>query len=205
MARGVLPLRLARAVGERGWLRPVRVVGQAAKLSDIAQSVERTVLHLCEQHGATASLQSAFSDLTIKSRVSQLPSIDGARPAVDHDAQHMTPYTRLPPPLWFIFLAQPIPPHFPPSQLLSACERKFGCAIPNASLASLKTAEDAIKYFESRMNQRSEQQAAVDSHWSRNLPPNVTLDEEGVLSLDGKVDRGFKIKPRRHNDEMGLR
>jgi hypothetical protein len=92
-----------------------------------------------------------------------------------------------------------------PPQLLSACEREFGFAIPNARLAGVKTVDDAISYFQERVDEREQTQTLAGAHWSRNLPPNVILDEEGVAVLDGVKERRFKIKPRRQNDAMGLR
>lgn len=91
------------------------------------------------------------------------------------------------------------------TQLLSACEREFGCAIPNARLAGVKTVEDAISYFQERVGEREQAQTMSETHWSRSLPPNVTLDEDGVVGLDGVKERRFKIRPRRQNDAMGLR
>jgi hypothetical protein len=91
-----------------------------------------------------------------------------------------------------------------PSQLLSACEREFGFAIPNGRLAGVKTVEDAISYCQERVDEREQAQTIAEAHWSRNLPPNVTLDEEGVIGLDGVKERRFKNRPRRRNDLMGL-
>lgn len=85
------------------------------------------------------------------------------------------------------------------SRLLAACEQEFSLVVPSADLGRVRSVDEAISYFERRGAGPSE------THWSRELPSNVTLDEEGISLIEGADETATRNrKPRRPNDLMGV-
>ena len=69
------------------------------------------------------------------------------------------------------------------AQVLSACELKFGVAVPHADLNRIGTLAELISYFQERARRTERELLEAEQHWTRQLPPNVKLDLEGKVSL----------------------
>ena len=88
------------------------------------------------------------------------------------------------------------------SRLLAACEQEFSLVVPSPDLGHVRSIDEAISYFERR---GAEGAGPSETHWSRELPSNVTLDEEGISLIEGADETATRNrKPRRPNDLMGV-
>ena len=64
-------------------------------------------------------------------------------------------------------------------QLLTACEREFGLAMPHVALDEVKSIDDAVSYWEARFVSIQEAEEAAKKHYTVAAPPNVFIAGAG--------------------------
>ena len=64
-------------------------------------------------------------------------------------------------------------------QLLTACELEFGIAMPHGALNDVNSVEDVVSYWEARLSQIAENEAAAARHFTVAHPSNVFVAGKG--------------------------
>jgi hypothetical protein len=64
-------------------------------------------------------------------------------------------------------------------QILTACEREFGVVMPHAALNDVSTVDDAVRYWEARLQSITEEQERAARHYTVVHPPNVVIGGKG--------------------------
>lgn len=70
----------------------------------------------------------------------------------------------------------------PGPQVVTAGERAFGLSVPHKALVTLTDTQAVARYFVNAARAAEEVQRQRDEHWSRTLPPNVTIT--GIVQVD---------------------
>ena len=91
--------------------------------------------------------------------------------------------------------------------LLTKCETEFGLQMPHIALNDVHNVDDAVRYWETRLEAERDAQLAAEQHFTRNLPPNVVItghkDDQVPLStwMHGKSLEARRIERHSAEDE----
>jgi len=84
--------------------------------------------------------------------------------------------------------------------VLSACELELGLAIAHNDLNRIHTPDDLVRYFDTRQQQQREREVADEQHWTKNLPPNVTIVTGGMWV---RADAPIRAESVRTDEGLG--
>ena len=68
-------------------------------------------------------------------------------------------------------------------ELLTACEKEFGVPMPHAALNDVASLDDAVRYWETRVEEIAEAERAAEKHFTRAHPSNVLIAGPGRAEL----------------------
>ena len=88
-------------------------------------------------------------------------------------------------------------------ELLTACEREFGLVMPHNALNDVKSVDDIVDYWETRVAQVAEAEEAAAQHFTVAHPANVFIGGKGRGAEIGAWLREHAGHDAGHDDDAG--